>query len=73
MRRSFEHAMKEIDQEHPHTEYKKDHGPRPYWKRAHHDWKFWLAILLMLIAMGVYLRTNDLSHTPHGPVHQPVP
>lgn len=65
--------MKEIDQEHPHTEYKKEHGPGPYWKRAHRDWKLWVAVLIMLIAMGVYLRTNDLSHAPHEPLRQPVP
>jgi len=67
--------MNEIDQEHPHTNYKTDEGHHgvPYWKRAHHDWKFWFAIVLMLIAMAVYLRTNDLSVRPHAPVQQPVP
>ncbi len=36
----------------------------PYWKRAHHDWKFWLAISLMLTAMMTYIVTLDLSVQP---------
>ena len=39
----------------------------PYWRRAHHDWKFWLAIVLMLIAMMVYIGTLDLSIRPDVP------
>ena len=38
---------------------------RPYWKRAHHDWRFWVALLLMLGAMLIYLMTDDLSMVPH--------
>jgi hypothetical protein len=43
------------------------HEPRPdpYWKRAHHDWRFWVALLLMLGAMLIYLMTDDLSMVPH--------
>jgi hypothetical protein len=37
---------------------------RPYWKRAHHDWKFWAAMILMLTAMFVYLMTDDLAFIP---------
>jgi hypothetical protein len=37
---------------------------RPYWKRAHHDWKFWVALSLMLAAMFIYLMTDDLSFVP---------
>lgn len=52
----------------PHTEYAREHGHDrrpPYWQRAHHDWKFWVAIVLMLCAMALYLKTNDLSLRPH--------
>ena len=45
----------------------------PYWKRAHHDWKFWVAILLMLAAMVIYVKTNDLSVRPNNQVQQRVP
>jgi hypothetical protein len=62
-----------MEQEHPHTHYKKEHGRPPYWKRAHHDWKFWVAIVLMLLGMWVYLRSNDLSLLPHNQVQQRVP
>lgn len=67
--------MDEPKQGHPHTEYKGDGGPRrqPYWKRAHHDWKFWVALVLMLVAMAVYLGTNDLSFRPHSPPQHPIP
>lgn len=33
----------------------------PYWKRAHHDWKFWLAMLMMFAAIGMYVMSDDLS------------
>jgi len=45
----------------------------PYWKRAHHDWKFWVAILLMLVAMVIYVKTNDLSVRPNNQMQQRVP
>ena len=36
------------------------HGHRPYWKRAHRDWRIWFCVILMLVAMLVYLATGDL-------------
>jgi hypothetical protein len=33
---------------------------RPYWKRAHRDWRIWFCVVLMLAAMLVYLATGDL-------------
>jgi hypothetical protein len=41
------------------------HEHRPYWKRAHHDWRFWVALVLMLAAMLIYVMTDDLSIVPH--------
>jgi hypothetical protein len=44
----------------------------PYWRRAHHDWKFWLALALMLSAMFIYVMTDDLAFVPRvhsGPAH----
>ena len=38
---------------------------RPYWTRVHHDWRFWVALVLMLSAMFIYLMTDDLSIVPH--------
>lgn len=37
------------------------HGRIPYWRRAHHDWRFWFGLIAMLVAIAVYVGTNDLS------------
>ncbi len=69
-------AMEPIEKLKPHTAYAKEHGHNrgPYWKRAHHDWKFWIVIVIMLTAMATYLKTNDLSVRPRNPVpQQPTP
>jgi hypothetical protein len=45
-------------------------GQRPYWRRAHHDWKFWVALALMLAAMAIYVMTDNLAIRPHRPPRQ---
>jgi hypothetical protein len=65
--------MDEPKQGHPHTSYESEHPHKPYWKRIHHDWKFWIAIGVMLIAMLIYVETNDLSLKPGSPPAQRVP
>jgi hypothetical protein len=40
------------------------HVPRPYWNRAHHDWKFRVGLVLMLTAMFIYVTTDDLASVP---------
>ena len=36
-----------------------NHGfHRPYWKHAHHDWRLWVAVSLMLVAMLTYVMTG---------------
>jgi hypothetical protein len=43
------------------------HGPaerKPYWQRVHHDWRFWVGLVLMLVAIGVYFMSDDLSLIP---------
>ena len=42
------------------------HGHKPYWKRAHRDWRFWAGFFLMLLALCIYVGTNDLSSVPSG-------
>jgi hypothetical protein len=44
---------------------------RPYWTRAHRDWRVWVGVVLMLAAMIIYLTTNDLAWGPHIPSQQP--
>lgn len=44
----------------------------PYWKRAHRDWRFILAIVLMLAAMAVYVLSDDLAGWPGSQPRQPM-
>lgn len=37
----------------------------PAWMRLHHDWRFWVAVILMLGAMVIYLGSGDLAWRPH--------
>ncbi len=41
----------------------RDHAnPRHhFWKHAHRDWRVWIAVLLMLIAILTYVMTDNLS------------
>jgi hypothetical protein len=34
------------------------HGRRPYWKRAHRDWRIWFCTIMMLAAMLAYVATG---------------
>lgn len=38
-----------------------------YWKRAHHDWRFWVALVLMLTAITIYILSDNLVFLPHVP------
>jgi len=37
----------------------------PYWKRAHKDWRFWVGVVCISVALAVYISTVDLSLVPH--------
>ena len=37
---------------------------RSYWQRAHHDWRFWAGMFLMLAALAIYTMSDDLSRLP---------
>jgi hypothetical protein len=42
------------------------HGdPRPYWKRAHRDWRVWVGLVLMFAAITIYVLSDDLAFLPH--------
>jgi hypothetical protein len=41
------------------------HDQRPYWKRAHHDWRLWVALIMMLAAITIYVLSEDLAFLPH--------
>ncbi len=34
---------------------------RPYWKRAHRDWRIWVAVVIMIGGMFIYVMTDDFS------------
>ncbi|CAN5803858.1 hypothetical protein BH09VER1_BH09VER1_49670 [soil metagenome] len=36
----------------------------PYWQRAHTDWRFWLGIVVMFIAMVIYVMSGNLAGQP---------
>jgi len=48
-----------------------DTGPKapheqavPYWKRAHKDWKFWVGVVAIAVAIVIYVCSLDLSSVP---------
>jgi len=49
------------------------HGPNSDRWLPHKDWRIYVGVALMLVAMFVYLATMDESLPPGGPAQQPVP
>ncbi|MBB6143764.1 hypothetical protein HNQ77_001713 [Silvibacterium bohemicum] len=45
------------------------HDHRPYWKRAHRDWRFWVAVFFIGAALFIYVTTVDLSLVPNKHPH----
>jgi len=41
------------------------HDTRPYWKRAHHDWRFWIGLFFMFVAITIYVLSENLAFIPH--------
>jgi hypothetical protein len=62
---------------HPHEGLDHDgdhHGfHRPYWKHAHHDWRLIIAVSLMLMAVFIYVMSDDLTLWPRGARQQQPP
>ena len=46
------------------------HDQLPYWKRAHHDWRFWVGLVFMLAAITIYVLSDDLALLPRGQPQQ---
>jgi hypothetical protein len=42
------------------------HAYRPYWKRAHQDWRFVLGMVLVFAAIAIYVMTDNLALVPRG-------
>jgi hypothetical protein len=45
------------------------HGdpPRRQSRQLHRDWRIWVAVILMLVCMAIYLLTMDEAIVPGGP------
>ncbi len=42
-------------------------GPhRPYWKRMHHSWFFWVSVVMIMTAMILYVTSLNLAFRPRG-------
>jgi hypothetical protein len=55
---------------HPdHNQHGEHHGP----KKIHHQWWFWVGIVLMLAAMAMYVGSIDEWLQPGGKVGEQVP
>ena len=51
-----------------------DHPPHgPYWKRMHHSPFFWVAAFFILLAMIIYVTTNNLAFGPGQKAQPSVP
>ena len=47
---------------------------RPHFlKHAHRDWRIWIAVVLMLVLILVYVMTDNLSLRPGNRVSSPMP
>jgi hypothetical protein len=55
---SGEHRHADTGPHHPHEQRK------PYWQRAHLDWKFWVGAIAIAVAVVIYVLTLDLSSVP---------
>jgi len=40
--------MNNTEYPHPMGESHHSHGQTPYWRRAHHDWRFWFGLIACL-------------------------
>lgn len=47
------------------------HAHRPYWKRAHRDWRAWVVVFFLLAALFVYVMSDDLALVPRSHPSQP--
>ena len=48
------------------------HPPDAYWRRAHQDWRFWVGLFFMLLAITIYVLSEDLSLVPRFRTQPPA-
>jgi len=57
---------------HEHHGSSEQHGHGQRRRPLHHDWRLWVAVLLMLLAMFAYVASDNEALAPGGD-KQPVP
>ncbi len=45
---------------------------RPYWKRAHQDWRVWVAVFVMIAGMVIYVMSDNFAFLPRSGPRPPV-
>ena len=68
---SYLKQIHQVHEEPVNDDAHQDH--RPYWKRAHRDWRVWLGVILMIAGMFVYVMSQDLSLRLRSRPQQPPP
>ena len=58
--------MDEIEHGHHHE----THDHRPYWKHAHRDWRFWIAVVFIFAALAIYVLSDDPVSYTHLDVYK---
>jgi hypothetical protein len=64
-----DHSKERHGKQHEHHRREEAAHKRP----IHHDWRLWVAVLLMIAAMGIYIASMNESIQPDGKVLPPVP
>jgi hypothetical protein len=44
---------------------------RPYWKRMHRSWPFWVGMVLVTAAITIYVMSDNLALIPRGQPQKP--
>jgi len=47
------------------------HEDRPYWKRAHRDWRVWIAVVFCMTAITIFVLSDNLALLPRHQLPQP--
>jgi hypothetical protein len=56
---------------HDGSEHSTNYSNTPYWKRLHRDWRVWVGVILILVAMLIYISSEDFAFLPH--IQTPLP
>jgi hypothetical protein len=48
----------------PGPAHRVSHHQRPYWQRAHRDWRFWVAVTFLFAALSIFILSDNLALVP---------